>query len=107
MAHETSDLGEWARLASRVWITSRAATVTLHPSQVHAWEIADQLLRLKRDVPTSTFAAHTMRGKVRRGGHHSRKQLDFSPANLGDIPFRCSLSALARQEWTVCHLAKG
>ena len=49
-------------------ITFCLDVISLPPLQVHAWEIADQLLRLKRDVPTSTFAAHTMRGKVRRGG---------------------------------------
>ena len=67
MAHETSDLGEWTRLASRFVCGSppaRPRSSFIPRSQVHAWEIADQLLRLKRDVPTSTFAAHTMRGKI-------------------------------------------
>ncbi len=33
--------------------------------QVHAWEVADQLLLLKRDIETSYFAAQTMHSKVR------------------------------------------
>ena len=33
--------------------------------QVHAWEVADQLLLLKRDIETSYFAAQTMQSKVR------------------------------------------
>ena len=65
MAHETPDLGRCSRVAGRR-IRFCTTIIILPPSQVHAWEIADQLLRLKRDVPTSTFAAHTMRGKVRR-----------------------------------------
>lgn len=32
--------------------------------QVHAWELADQLLVLKKDLPTSMFAAQTMRAKI-------------------------------------------
>lgn len=33
--------------------------------QVHAWEIADRLLLLKRDTETSYFAAQTMQTKIR------------------------------------------
>ena len=33
--------------------------------QVYAWEIADQLLLLKRDIETSYFGAQTMQNKVR------------------------------------------
>lgn len=43
-----------------VWWFSLNASV-----QVHAWEIADQLLLLRRDVETSYFAAQTMQNKVR------------------------------------------
>ena len=32
---------------------------------MHAWEVADQLLLLKRDMETSYFAAQTMQSKVR------------------------------------------
>ena len=32
--------------------------------QVHAWELADHLLVLKKDLPTSMFAAQTMRAKI-------------------------------------------
>ena len=33
--------------------------------QLHAWEVADQLLLLKRDMETSYFAAQTMQSKIR------------------------------------------
>ena len=32
---------------------------------MHIWEIADQLLLLKRDVETSYFAAQSMQNKIR------------------------------------------
>ena len=31
---------------------------------MHAWELADHLLLLKKDLPTSMFAAQTMRAKI-------------------------------------------
>ncbi|KAL5518065.1 hypothetical protein EMCRGX_G003737 [Ephydatia muelleri] len=34
-------------------------------ASVHAWEIADRLLLLKRDTETSYFAAQTMQTKIR------------------------------------------
>ncbi len=37
--------------------------------QVHAWEVADQLLLLNRDIVTSQFAAQTMQSKVRYAFH--------------------------------------
>ncbi len=39
------------------------------PPQVHAWEVADQLLLLNRDIVTSQFAAQTMQSKVRYAFH--------------------------------------
>jgi len=33
--------------------------------QLHAWEVADQLLLLKRDMETSYFASQTMQSKIR------------------------------------------
>ncbi|XP_006826075.1 transportin-3-like [Saccoglossus kowalevskii] len=36
---------------------------------VHAWQIADQLLRYKQDVESSYFAAHTMRTKIQYSFH--------------------------------------
>ncbi|XP_064397245.1 transportin-3-like [Halichondria panicea] len=36
---------------------------------VHAWEVADQLLLLNRDIVTSQFAAQTMQSKVRYAFH--------------------------------------
>lgn len=46
-------------------LTVARAIYLQFPFQVHAWEVADQLLVLQRDIETSYFAAQTMQSKIR------------------------------------------
>ena len=61
--------------------------------QVHAWEIADQLLLLKRDMVTSHFAAQTMQNKVRFSFEELPQQTHVVNTHLQCVPVYhcCSL----------------
>lgn len=60
-------------------------TFSINDIQVYAWEIADQLLLLKRDIETSYFGAQTMQKKVRFSFDELPKDLHVVSGKLHNV----------------------